>query len=70
MVLGFEGYPLQLGGNVQGFKILKVILYLKNTKYDVSKTQATQPPALQKTTNIITSFPSVILLKILRVGNI
>ena len=38
--------PLQLGGNVQGFKILKVILYIKHTKYGVSKTQAPQPPAL------------------------
>ena len=34
-------------GNVQGFKIFKVILYIKYTKYGVSKTQAPQPPALQ-----------------------
>ena len=30
--------PCNLGGNVQGFKVFKVILYIKYTKYGVSKT--------------------------------
>ena len=42
----FLGFRVQIGGNVQGFKIFKVILYVKYTKYGVSKTQAPQPPAL------------------------
>ena len=33
-------------GECSGFKILKVILYVKYTKCGVSKTQAPQPPAL------------------------
>ena len=32
--------PCNLGGNVQGFMILKVILYIKCAKYGVSKAQA------------------------------